>query len=583
MSFRFVRRALAGTVLAFCLSGCAVERPAEPPPQDQSPAEEQRPEPPEPVYRPFPTDTLYDLLVAEFAARRGGLQLALTNYLNQARATRDPGVAAQATRIARFLNAPEQALEAALLWAEVEPDSEEARFTAAGELARAGRAAEAFEQMRALHDLDGEANFTAIAATALDSPESVRREMLRGLESLQPPPAGADVPVARALLLQSLGENDAALALTQQVLAAEPGNQQAVLIEAQVWQNQGDDAKAGEAVERALAAEPDNARLRLHYARLLARSDPGRAAEQYRKLVEADPENGELRLSLALVYREAKQYAPMRTELEALIAAGQQQSAAHFYLGEDAERSGDRDTALAHYREVQARSQVYAPALTRIGEIALASGGPDALARAMAEARSREPDQAIRIVLLEAELLGDSGEFERAWLLLSEALARSPGEPMLLYARSMVAEKRRDLPALEADLREMIRQQPDSALALNALGYSLTNLSDRHAEALELITRALELQPEDPAILDSMGWVQFRLGRPEQALGYLQKAFERFPDPEVAAHLGEVLWSLGRREEALGVWKKGFDSKPDSPLIREAMQRLGASEPAPAP
>jgi tetratricopeptide (TPR) repeat protein len=131
--------------------------------------------------------------------------------------------------------------------------------------------------------------------------------------------------------------------------------------------------------------------------------------------------------------------------------------------------------------------------------------------------------------------------------------------------------------SLERDLREMLRLQPDSALALNALGYSLTNLTDRHQEALALISRALELQPDDPAILDSMGWVHFRLGENATALGYLRDAYSRFPDHEVAAHLGEVLWVSGQQDEARAIWQKGLEARPDSRIIDEVMRRLGAT------
>ena len=124
----------------------------------------------------------------------------------------------------------------------------------------------------------------------------------------------------------------------------------------------------------------------------------------------------------------------------------------------------------------------------------------------------------------------------------------------------------------------MLKLEPDNSLALNALGYSLANLTDRHTEALELISRALALKPGDPAILDSMGWVHYRLGDLPKALGYLEDAFSRFPDHEVAAHLGEVLWAMARKDDAVAAWKKGLEGTPDSPIVRDTMKRLGAPE-----
>jgi tetratricopeptide (TPR) repeat protein len=223
-------------------------------------------------------------------------------------------------------------------------------------------------------------------------------------------------------------------------------------------------------------------------------------------------------------------------------------------------------------------------ALARAGEIIGRTHGPTALGAAMADLRRKWPDQQLRLLLLESELRVEARDYEGAWELLSTALAGQPGDPALLYARSMVSEKRGDVAALERDLRQMLEQEPDNSLALNALGYSLANLTDRYDEALALISRALELKPDDPAILDSMGWVQFRLGNKAEALANLQNAFARYPDHEVAAHLGEVLWAMGRADEAREIWSKGLANTPGSEIIRATTERLGVDvSPQPAP
>ena len=578
---RTARLALIGLTL-LTLAGCtAVPEPdAQPDTAAVTTPEPAEPEPaPEPVYKPFPDEALYPLLVAELSARSGHVDVALTNYLQQARLTRDPGIAAQATRIARYMKKPEATLEASLIWAEAEPDSPEARYTAATELTRTGRLQEAMTQMQALYAMGAGANFTAIAASALEAPEADRRALLASLAQLGED-ATNDVLVARAVLAQSLGDNDGALALTGRVLEEEPGNYQAVLIEAQVYQNRGESTKSLTRIKAALEAEPGNDRLRLQYARLLARTDLDGAAEQYGILLQNAPDDAELRLSLALVYREKKDFARMRAELEALLAAGKQEDTVHLYLGEDDQRQGRTDAAMDHYLAVRP-SPAFPMALTQAGEMQFKAGGAEELDAAMKRFRSRWPEHATRIVLLQSELLVEHQAYDAGWDLLSTALASEPEDPSLLYARSMVAEKRRDIAALERDLREMIRLDPNSSLALNALGYSLTNLTSRHAEALELISRALALKPEDPAILDSMGWVHFRLGQLDKSLAYLQDAFARLPDHEVAAHLGEVLWTMGRKDEALEIWKKGLKGTPDSPVVQETLKRLGAPEPTP--
>lgn len=577
------RRATAIVVLAGLVAACSiVPRPA--PPLAATP--EPEPVPVEPRYRPFPEDTLYALLVAEFAARRGLPDVALGNYLQQAALTGDAGVAARATRMARYFGADRATLEAALLWVEEQPDEPEAQFTAATELARAGRPREAFDHMRAAHEAGGTSNFALIAASSLDLPESDRRTMLATLETLGPGNE-VDVLTARAVLLQSLDENEPALERVREVLALDPDNYQAILIEAQIYQNLGDTEKAYNRIEQALRDTPDNTRLRLQYARLLSKTDLARSEEQFRILVEQQPDDAELRLSLALVYHETGQYERMSEQLNTLLAAGQQQNAAHFYLAQEAERQGDNEAAIAHYLEVTP-SPMFLAALARGCELINRTRGSAALGEAMTKLREQWPEQSLRLLLLESELRTESGDLDGAWQVLSTALAKQPDEPALLYARSMVSEKRGDVAGVERDLRRMLALNPDDSLALNALGYSLANLTDRFAEALVLISRALELKPDDPAILDSMGWVLYRLGKREQALTNLQDAFERFPDPEVAAHLGEVLWVMGRTDEARAVWGKALANTPNSAIIRATTERLGVSppvqpQPAPAP
>ena len=140
----------------------------------------------------------------------------------------------------------------------------------------------------------------------------------------------------------------------------------------------------------------------------------------------------------------------------------------------------------------------------------------------------------------------------------------------------MVAEQQDNFVLAEKDLRTLIAMDENNAMALNALGYSMILHTDRHQEAQRLIKRAYLLNPGDPAIIDSMGWVLLKLGQLTEALDYLQKAFDLLPDPEIAAHLGEVQWLLGDKQTALDIWQQGLQQAPEHHSITEAMQRLGA-------
>jgi Flp pilus assembly protein TadD len=189
-------------------------------------------------------------------------------------------------------------------------------------------------------------------------------------------------------------------------------------------------------------------------------------------------------------------------------------------------------------------------------------------------ARAEFPDMRIQLVLVEAQLLTDHAELSSVIDLLGTFLSESPDDADLLYFRAMTGEKAGDLDLLESDLRRIIELDPKNADALNALGYTLTDQTERHDEALDLITRALAIRPNEPAFIDSMGWVQYRLMNYEKALTYLRQALTLMRNDEVAAHLGEVLWVVGDKVEANKIWQEGLEREPDSKFLKDVIERL---------
>ncbi|WP_428348735.1 tetratricopeptide repeat protein [Methylonatrum kenyense] len=188
--------------------------------------------------------------------------------------------------------------------------------------------------------------------------------------------------------------------------------------------------------------------------------------------------------------------------------------------------------------------------------------------------REEFPEEAVRSYLIEGEVLRRNEEFDAARDLYNEAIGRHPGNVDLLYGRALIAVYRGDVETAERDLRRVLEDEPDNANALNALGYTLVDLTDRYEEGFDLVRRAHALEPENAAILDSMGWAHFRLGNYEEALDYLERAFERMPDAEVAAHLGEVLWTMDRRDEAREIWRRGEELDAEHRTLRETLERL---------
>jgi tetratricopeptide (TPR) repeat protein len=178
-----------------------------------------------------------------------------------------------------------------------------------------------------------------------------------------------------------------------------------------------------------------------------------------------------------------------------------------------------------------------------------------------------------------SNLLIRSQDPRRALSILSRVSAQEPHHTKLLYAKAMLHEKLKEHAQAEQALRTLISRTPGDAHALNALGYSLADRNQSLQEARALLEKAHQLRPDDAHILDSVGWVYYRLGRFDQAIDWLQKAFVRMPDAEVAAHLGEVLWKSNRATEAFTIWRHGRQTDPNNQLLQDTLKRFGISFP----
>lgn len=525
--------------------------------------------------RPFPGDSFHDLLVAEFAIRRNRFDLALGNYMQQAHETQDPGVAAWAARLAQFLKADNAALDAAQLWTDLEPDNLEGQYTLSMMLAKQGRPLEALQPMVEVLENGGQTNFADIAASAFKLDDPQRLELERAFdEKIAQYPNNAQLLKGKALLLQQRGETDQALRTIRKVIKLDPEDLHAMVVEARLLQELDREAEAFDRLEDVVNQHPHNRRLRLQYARMLMSRDIEAAKGQFELLLVNTPNDADLLLSLGLINHETGHVEEARGYFLRLLETGQRTQEAHYYLGQIEEQEENWGLAMSHYRQIPPGKD-YVAALTRITAIYLRQGQLDLARDNLRKARSEHPEHALQLYLLEAEVLNKSQLFQDGVDLLTEALLVFPSQPNLLYVRSMLNEKLGRFDQMENDLQLIIDHDPDNAVALNALGYILVNRSQRLDDAFRMISRALELKPNDPAILDSLGWAEYRRGNLKASVDLLTRAFKAFPDHEVASHLGEVLWVLGEQRRALEVWKMGLERTPNSPLIRETVQRLG--------
>jgi len=575
-----MNKIFASLAVMMFLGGCqSLSQPGSRPPAKEEAAPRPAPAspPPQPVAS-FSEETLYSLLVAELAGQRNRFDIALDNYAEQARVTRDPGVAERAFRIAEYLGADQAALESVLIWADNAPANLDAQRAAAIQLARSGRYDDSMRYMEKVLQAQGDTHFDFLALAAAESDPETRAGLLQSFDRLlAKSPENGQLLFGKALLLQQDNRPEEALKL----LEKHPASEQEIaplLLRVRLLQSleRGNEALA--LLKKGMRQHPDDKRLRLTYARLLVEQERlDDAKDEFAALVEQFPEDDDLRLSMALVCLEAKAWDEAAVYLQELIERGSYVDAAHYQLGRVYEEREDPESALIEYGLVGPGNH-YLPAQLRQTEILFERGRIAEASARLARSRDSQPDYALQLYLIEAEALTNRERLDEAWRVIERALRQFPDDLNLLYTRAMLAEKRGDLAQLERDLRFIIGREPDNAMALNALGYTLADRTTRYAEAKALIEKAHQLNPDDPSILDSLGWVHFRLGELGEAERLLRQAAERISDHEIAAHLGEVLWARGKQREARKVWAKALEEQPDSAILRSTLLRLTGSE-----
>ncbi|MFZ5722284.1 MAG: tetratricopeptide repeat protein [Pseudomonadota bacterium] len=520
-------------------------------------------------------DTLYDLLLGEVAGQRDRLDEALAAYLRQAHALRDPALAARATRIAWYARQPERIREASTLWAELAPQDPEANANAVMGLIQAGAIEEATPLLdRLLADPAVPVRFNFILQYAQSAEPDMRARLtalLAGLSTRHP--GHARLLLARAALAELAGQYDEALALVERARELEPDDAVSIELEGRLLAATGRADAARRRLQDGRERFPDDRDLRLTHLRVLL--EQARGDDARRELTDMQrrwPDDGDLALSLAMVEWETGHPARAKQLFIELAESGYREDEAWNYAGRVALAEGHYEEAAGYFQNVRGAQFVAAQvqvayAWQKLGRLA------DARAL-IASLRRQTPEAASQLYVAESELLARAGDAAGARALLDQALATLPDDDDLRYARAMAAERLGQLDVVEADLRLLLAEHPDNAMLLNALGYTLADRTTRYAEAQALIEQALALAPDDPAIIDSMGWVLFRLGRVEEAVPWLRRAYALSPDPEIAAHLGEALWTLGKRREAKRIWERARIVDPDNAALQRTLERL---------
>jgi tetratricopeptide (TPR) repeat protein len=531
-------------------------------------------------------EILYKLLTSEIAYQRGNWQAAYVTILGVAQQTRDPRLARRAAEIALSVKQPGEAMAAIRLWRELAPDSSEATQYYLGFMVMNNNLAEIqriFTDKLANADAK-QSNIVMLQAQRLLARARDKDAAFETLEAILEPYKTR--PEARLALAQGAyvhGDNARAISEAQAVLAARPDSQLAVLTIAQASAQ----ADAAKAMASFLVKNPGARDVRLAYASILIDLKQfDKATTEFEHLLREHPDDAGVMYTLGVLAMENKQTKRAEKYFTSYLEAlennpGEERdpTPALINLAQIASDGKDDQGALnwlAKVESYEGRNSAYFSVQLRRAQI-LAKQGKVAEARQFLHgvAASGEAEQ-VQLLQAEAQLLRETHQPQQAGEVLEAAMQRFPNNPDLLYDYAMLAESQHKVAEMEASLRKVMEIAPNNQHAYNALGYALADRNIRLDEALSLIEKALQLAPDDPFILDSLGWVKYRLAKPEEAEQALRRAYTLRPDVEIAVHLGEVLWSQGHKENARKIWREAKSKDPDNEVLKSTLQRLNA-------
>jgi tetratricopeptide (TPR) repeat protein len=531
---------------------------------------------------PLSEDLMLKYLSAELAFQRGQAAGAHLAMMSLARATGDPRLARRATEMAVAASSAADALKGAKLWRELAPRSDEAFQVLLGLQLNNNRLDEAKQALAQQLAASTPAQLPAVIATmqrnlSRMSDKSKATTLLR--ELLEPYRDSVDAHLAIAQFSMVSGDRAGALRAAREALMKFPTSEIAALVLAQIE----DRSESARVLNEFLQKNPKAREVRLALARMLYdQSKLAEAKKEFKILIEQKGDDQTALFALGLLSVQANELADAEKYLSAYIdtLGGQPDrerdaTQALMLLAQMAEDRNDLAGALRWLEMADTLThQGSVTAILKRAQLQSKSGKVDVGRQLLAEADADSDDDRVRLIIVDAQILRDAGRLTEAIKVIEDALESLPGNIDLLYEYAMLVEKNREFDAMEKALRKIIQIAPDNPQAYNALGYSFAERNIRLPEAYDLIKVALALAPDDAFIMDSMGWVEFRMGRLEKAEEILRRAYGLRPDPEIAVHLGEVLWLLGREDEAKKLWRFASGKDPKNESLKGTLERF---------
>ncbi|NIK08127.1 tetratricopeptide (TPR) repeat protein [Xanthomonas arboricola] len=534
--------------------------------------------PPAPPPKGAGTTSLEPVLAGEFALQAGQLDEAARAYLDAAKAEAgDAGLAERAARIAMLANDDPRAIEALALWRARAPSSMSMRSTEASLALRRNDLRTARRDLLGLlRESDPRGWRFALIALANGGREpEASADVLEDLVKAGAIPNQIEAWQEFGRLALRMERPALAKRIVDEVVRRFPEEPRVALLHATQLQQEG---KNEEALALLKTVEPQAVKdSELRGALAFAFDAMGQTEAAARVLSTGPQDTQTYGLRASMLAKEKD-----RTALEALY--GELKSTAakpdpdrRLLLGKIAEFLKRYDEAVEWYRGVPGGPQLSEARLRAASALYELGRKPEALAevRALQSDATADDDARRDAYVLEAELHQRAGDAPGELDAFERGLAAYPDDGALLYARGLAWERRDDVARAEADLRKILVAEPENVAALNALGYTLADRTTRYKEALALIDRARTADPDNPAIVDSYGWVLYRMGRAKEALVQLRRAWALVKDPEIAAHVGEVLWVSGKQDEARRYFDEARRLDPDNRALQRAVEKFG--------
>lgn len=519
---------------------------------------------------------VYKYLLGEIAGQRGDLTLASQLFLDLAKQTRDPRLAERAARSAAYARQQRLALDAAVLWAELDPESLEAQQASSQMLIASGDVQSAIPYIKKLLSKDtmraeGFLTINDLLGHLNDKQETYA--IIKELAQPYPQSAEAQFALARAAwLAKDIGASKAALSKANEL---NPGWEPSAIMQGQIIATESPE-NAVNFYKTFLNSHPDANKVRMDYAKLLVSLKRHKEAKpEFIKLADSAKDNPDTSAVVGLLSLEANELEMAEKYLQQALDNGfEDREQLYIYLGRAEELKKNDTQALHWYDQVPVNNNHYLEAKFSTANVIARTKGLDAAIEMLDNLDELNIEQRLAVVQAESAMLAQANRHEDAYELIKKTVNTVPNTPQLIYDYAMAAERVGKLDVMETELRKVIQLQPDYAAAYNALGYSFADRNINLTEAKTLIETALKLSPGDHYILDSLGWVEYRLGNYAVAIDHLRKAHDIQPDPEISAHLGEVLWKQGLQEEAKKIWDNALKDFPDNNILVSTSNRF---------